>query len=288
MSAIADRLFVQDHDSPLGRWRLGVLQPHPALAEDVEFMWLVDGITSFEAARILPRGNAHLMFNLGAPQRLIDVYGEREPVVYAHAWISGQQRRFLDVAGSGHTSTLGVRFRPLGAWRVLGLAQHELADRVIDLDALFGDRIHALRQRLLETSDAAARFALFEGWLLERAQGRVAHYAVRWAVQRLAATHGAIPVERLAAELGYSRKHVAQLFQREMGLTPKALARVLRFTHALTRVRSERIAHWDAFALDCGYYDQAHLIREFKAYSGHAPTVFLRHAPIDDEWIVER
>jgi AraC-like DNA-binding protein len=289
MSDIAARLQLQEVDSELGHWRIAMLLPPPPLADAVELMWLVDGIVSYDTGRVLPRGNAHLMFNLGAPEYMVDPQGVRERVPYLRSWISGQQHGPLDVANGGSVSIIGVRFRPLGAWRVLGIAQHELAGQVIDLDALFGDAVHRVHQCLLETPDAIGRFWVFEQWLLQQAARRgPPHYAARWAMERLAASHGNVPIEQLAAELGYSRKHVAQLFQREVGLTPKAMARVLRFSHALARVRAEPVAHWDQFALDCGYFDQAHLIREFNAFAGHAPVAFLRRTALDDEWIVER
>lgn len=289
MSEIAERLWVQEHDSPLGRWRVAMLRPAPELADAIEGMWLVDGITSYDTGRVLPRGNAHLMFNLGAPQYLVDPLGVRAAVEYRRSWISGQQSGPLDVANGGATSIIGVRFRPLGAWHVLGIPQHELAGQVVDLDAFFGEAIHAVHQRLLEADSVFARFACFEAWLLQEARRRASpHFAMRWAVDRLVASRGALPIGQLSAELGYSRKHVAQLFQREVGLTPKAFARVQRFAGALARLRESRVVRWDEFALDCGYYDQAHLIREFRACAGHAPAGFLRHAALDDEWIVER
>jgi AraC-like DNA-binding protein len=288
MADLSQRMIVQQHDSPLGQWRLVVLLPHARLSEAVEFIWCVEGDNASEVARILPRGNAHLMFNLGAPQRLLDVHGVREPVLYRHAWVSGQQQRYLDVAGVGATAIIGVRFQPLGAWRVLGIPQHELAERVLDLDAVLGDAIHALRERLLEQADPDARLSLFEDWLLECASARgEAHYAVRWALRRLQETHGQVEVQELAAELGFSRKHLAQLFQREAGLTPKALARVLRFSRALSLLREASAPQWDQLAQDCGYYDQSHLIREFQALAGHSPGDFLRRAAFDDESISE-
>ena len=285
---LAQRLILQQHDSPLGRWRLAVLLPPPALADAIEFAWCVEGGNAFEVARILPRGNAHLMFNLGAPQRLLDVHGVRAPVLYREAWISGQQQRYLDVDAIGDSTIIGVRFRPLGAWRVLGIAQHELAGQVLDLDAVLGDRVHALRQRLLAHDDPALRLALFEDWLLAQAAPRgEPHYAVRWALRRLQQTHGQVEVQALASELGYSRKHLSQLLQREAGLAPKALARVLRFSHALSCLRASTSLPWDLLAQECGYYDQSHLIREFQSFSGHAPGEFLRRAALDDESISE-
>lgn len=282
------RLIVQRHDSPLGRWTLAVLLPPPPLADVVEFMWCVEGGNAFEVARILPRGNAHLMFNLGAPQRLLDMHGVQAPRLFRDAWFSGQQQRFLDVDATGPSAILGVRFQPLGAWRVLGIPQHELAEQVLDLDAVLGDGVQALRQRLLEQTDPAQRLLQFEGWLLQGAEARgEPHYAVRWALRRMRESHGQVAVQALAAELGYSRKHLAQLFQREAGLTPKALARVLRFSHVLARLRGGGTPQWEVLAQDCGYYDQSHLIREFQALAGHAPADFLRRAALDDESISE-
>lgn len=284
-----ERLIVQRHNSPLGSWTLAVLLPHPLLADAVDFLWCVEGGNAFDVARILPRGNAHLMFNLGAPQRLLDLHGVRAPQLFREAWFSGQQQRFLDVDATGDSTIVGVRFQPLGAWRVLGIPQHELAGQVLDLDAVLGESIRTLRQRLLDSDDPAQRLLAFEDWLLQGAQARgEPHYAVRWALRRLRESHGQVEVQALASELGYSRKHLAQLFQREAGLSPKALARVLRFSHALAKLRDTATPQWDALAQDCGYYDQSHLIREFQALAGHSPAEFLRHAAYDDESIRER
>jgi AraC-like DNA-binding protein len=98
-------------------------------------------------------------------------------------------------------------------------------------------------------------------------------------------THGCIEISELSADLGYCRKHLVSLFQREIGLSPKAFARVLRFSQALRRVRSSNQPQWDELALDCGYFDQSHLIREFQAYTGHSPGSFYRQPALDDESI---
>lgn len=286
MTEIAQRLIVQSHDSPLGQWRMAVVLPHPALAGAVDFLWCVEGGNADEVARILPRGNAHLMFNLGAPQRLLDP--DRGAIVFRAAWLSGQQQRWLDVDSTGPSAILGVRFQPLGAWRVLGIPQHLLAEQVLDLDDVLGDGIHALRQQFLDCDDGPTRLSLFEDWLLARANARDdAHYAVRWAIRRLQDTHGRMQVQALADELGYSRRHLAQLFQREAGLAPKALARILRFSHTLAALRATAAPEWDRLAQDCGYYDQSHLIHDFRAFAGHAPAEFLRRAAFDDETISE-
>lgn len=286
MTAIPARMMSHSSESPLGRWRIAILQPHPALADAVEQLWFVEGDVGDAATRVLPRGNTHLMFNLGAVQRVVDIHGVRAPVEYRHAWFSGQQQRYLDHDSLGAIGLVGIRFKPLGAWRVLGVDQNELTDQVVDLDALLGDGIHALRQRLLDQVDPEPAFALVEAWLLEAAARRPPpHYAVGWALRRLEESGGDLPIQALSAELGYSRKQLAQLFKRQLGLAPKAVARVLRFSGALGRLRGLEAVHWDEFALDCGYYDQSHMIREFKAFGGHAPAELLRRPAYDDESI---
>lgn len=286
MTAISARMMSHSSDSPLGRWRIALLQPHPALADTVEQLWFVEGDVGDAATRVLPRGNTHLMFNLGAVQRVVDIHGVREPVEYRHAWFSGQQQRYLDHDSLGAIGLVGIRFKPLGAWRVLGVDQNELTDQVVDLDALLGDGIHALRQRLLDQVEPEPAFALVETWLLDAVGHRPPpHYAVRWALRRLEESGGDLPIRTLSAELGYSRKQLAQLFNRQLGLAPKAVARVLRFSGALGRLRGLEAVRWDEFALDCGYYDQSHMIREFKTFGGHAPAELLRRPAYDDESI---
>lgn len=286
MTAIPARMMSHSSDSPLGRWRIAILQPHPALADAIEQLWFVEGDVGDAATRVLPRGNTHLMFNLGAVQRVVDIHGVHAPVEYRHAWFSGQQQRYLDHDSLGAIGLVGIRFKPLGAWRVLGVDQNELTDQVVDLDALCGDGIHALRQRLLDQSEPESAFALVEAWLLDAVARRPPpHYAVRWALRRLEENGGDLPIRTLSAELGYSRKQLAQLFNRQLGLAPKAVARVLRFSDALGRLRGLEAVRWDEFALDCGYYDQSHMIREFKTFGGHAPAELLRRPAYDDESI---
>jgi AraC-like DNA-binding protein len=93
---------------------------------------------------------------------------------------------------------------------------------------------------------------------------------LEWAWQRLLATDGAAPIGDLAQELGWSRRHLAARFRTELGMPPKAVARILRFERAVARLRAgDDLAE---LALDCGYYDQAHFNRDFRAFADATPT----------------
>ena len=91
-------------------------------------------------------------------------------------------------------------------------------------------------------------------------------------MRRIEETGGAVEMRALARELGYSRKHVITLFRDHVGLPPKLLARIVRFDGLLRQLRTGAATSWADLALDCGYYDQAHLVREVRRFTGLTPT----------------
>lgn len=279
--ALRGRLAIARHRSPLGDWIDAACLPPPDLARHVAALWYGEGHLAYRRDRILPRGCSHLLINLGPPQYLVDERnGARRE--FRDVWFSGQHQSFLETEAPGGVALLGVAFQAQGAYAVIASPQEALADHVVELDALLGDGVRALRQRLLETPGLEDRFALVEAWLLERAGlGHQPHPATSWAVDRIAHGAGQVRIEELARASGYTRKHLAALFRREVGLTPKALARVHRFHAALGALRSGRGVAWSQLAADCGYYDQSHLIRDFRAFSGCTPEELLATAAPD-------
>jgi AraC-like DNA-binding protein len=275
------RLVVTRHDSPLGRWTDAACLPPPDLAGHVAAMWYGEGQVAYQRDRILPRGCAHLLINLGPPQYLMDAStGARRE--FRDVWFSGQHQTYLDTEAPSGIALLGLSFRAHGAYAVTASDQGPLAEHVVELDALLAGDARALHQRLLETPGIEDRFGLVEAWLLERvAKGRAPHAATRWAVERIGRSAGQLRIEELARSSGYSRKHLAALFRREVGLTPKALARVHRFHAALASLRSSREVDWSRLAAECGYYDQSHLIRDFRAFTGCTPEEIVATAAPD-------
>ncbi len=161
----------------------------------------------------------------------------------------------------------------LGARRLLGVPLRELANRLVALEDVLGPFATELAERLAAAPDGAARHALAQRLLTGRlgddhgAAPEVAH-----ALRRLRATSGAARVEALAAEVGWSRRHLAARFRDEVGLPPKALARLIRVERAAQRVRAgEPLAD---VAYDSGYADQPHFNRDFRELVGCTPGEF--------------
>jgi len=280
------RTLLSRHDSPLGQWTRALYFPDGALAPHVEMLWYVSGRTAFVRDRRLPNGRTHVLFNLGDDQFLFPRDAAEAPQRFATSWISGQQERFIDTGASGATTLVGAQLHAHGAYALFGIDQHELADRVIGLDAVCGDAIGALRQQLLEAATPEKCFALLERWLLRcLARGRIVHPAIRAAARQLAQAPESLRIAALSRELGLSREHLIRRFRREIGLTPKAYANIHRFERAL-RLGLARAAGWGEIAQCCGYFDQAHLIRDFRRYAGRAPARLLDARMPDETSIV--
>jgi len=271
------RLQTFVHQSPLGDWQVSLWRCDPRLAGIVSTLWYGEGSVSYQRDRILPSSQSQLLINLGPTQYRIEPGPPERHVPFRDIWYAGLHQGPIDTEAPQGNALLGVAFSALGAYPWLGERLEGLSDRIIALADALGDGALQLRERLLNTADLASRFCIVERWLLARLSPRsIVHPAVRWAVDRIAASNGRIPIATLARETGFTRKHIGQLFLRQVGMSAKALARVHRFRGAMDLLgRSDKVP-WAELADHCGYYDQSHLINEFRAFSGYAPGELLR------------
>jgi AraC-like DNA-binding protein len=180
---------------------------------------------------------------------------------------------FIDSFGAA--SCVQVNFTPPGARRFFGLPMHELADRMVALDDIYGSEAIALRDRLGEEQDWERRLDLIETFVESRLAGREKpSSATSWAYAELLRAGGAERIEVIAGKLEWSRKHLVEKFRTEIGLTPKTIGRMARFNRALRLARLRSIGSWAGIAAECGYADQSHLVREFSEFAGETPTAW--------------
>jgi AraC-like DNA-binding protein len=284
------RLQTFTHSSPIGQWSVSVWRTDPRLAEIVTSMWFGEGQVSYQRDRILPSGQSQLLINLGPPQYRIEPGPPEVRVPFVDVWYSGLHQGPIDTEAPHGNALLGVAFSARGTFPWLGERMETLSDRIIALADALGDGALRLRERLLNTSSLEARFTCVERWLLARLKTRtIVHPAVRWAVDRIAASGGRMPIEELATQTGFTRKHLGNLFQQQVGLSPKSLARVHRFRGALALLNAaDGQVPWAALAEQCGYYDQSHLINEFRRFTGFSPAELARRDRPDSGSVVLR
>jgi AraC-like DNA-binding protein len=172
---------------------------------------------------------------------------------------------------TGEQCGLEVKLTPLGARRLLGLPMEELARRVVAVEDLLGGE--HLVERLHDAPGWSQRFALLDAVLLSRLRDAAPVAAqIEHAWARLQASGGAVEIAALAGEVGWSRRHLAGRFRREVGLPPKAVARILRFQRVERTLRANHGRGLADVAYACGYADQAHLNRDFREFAGTTPT----------------
>jgi AraC-like DNA-binding protein len=207
----------------------------------------------------LPFAGVPAIVCFGVPYRL-----DGEPF---DAFVAGMTDRPVATEFTGAAGGVQIDFTPLGARRILGLPMAELTGRIVAVEDLLGAE---LVDRLRDARGWPERFAVLDAALLRRAaEGPEPAPEVAWSYARVAAAEGRLAVGALAAEVGWSRRHLTARWRRDVGLGPKALARILRFQRALRLLRAgHELAD---VAYDCGYADQPHLNREFRALGGATP-----------------
>ena len=180
------------------------------------------------------------------------------------------------VAAAGPATCVQVNLTPLGAYMFFGFALHEIANEVVPLEALLPRTLAHLAEQLDDAKSWEARFELLDAVFLARlAEARTPTVEVAWAWTILERTHGTAPIGWICDRLGRSRRHLARRFRDEVGLPPKTIARIMRFDRAVFLLGREDAELADV-AFECGYYDQAHLNREFREFAGTSPGAFVR------------
>jgi AraC-like DNA-binding protein len=250
--------------------------PRSPLSDFVDYLWAYEPAAGVE--RALPTGTMELVINLRGDR--LKFAGQQRPNdthIFPGAMICGPHSEYFVIDSEPDESIVGVHFKHGGGSLFLPAPAGELHNTHVALDALWGGSAAWLREQLLGTKTPEARFRLLEQSLLTQAvQPLTWHPAVAFALKAFQAMPLARTIADVTDQIGISQRWFIQVFRDAVGLTPKQFCRVLRFQEVLKRIRQGQQVDWVTIALDCGYYDQAHLIRDFQLFSGLNPTSYVR------------
>jgi AraC-like DNA-binding protein len=169
-----------------------------------------------------------------------------------------------------------IYFRRGKAYPFVEMPMQELTEMVVDGELVMSGEILNLREILLECPDVQEKFARAEQFLAQAYAGKlIDNPFVDFAVSRILEDPGDISIRKIADKTGYSQKHLIKLFRNHVGVTPKAFMKIIRFQLAISDIEKGRVKGWAGLALDCGYYDQAHFIHDFREFSGFTPRQLL-------------
>jgi AraC-like DNA-binding protein len=227
----------------------------------------------------LPSGSLTVVLSLGPPVDLAVMPTSAQAPASFDALVAGLHTSPVTIAYGDSQRGIQLEVTPLGARALFGLPAGALASTVVGFDDVVGLPAGGWLERLRAAASWAERFTRVDELLenLVRRTDAVPEWApeLSEAWRLLVGSGGAVEINRVAREVGWSRRHLAQRFQSEVGVSPKQAARILRFDRTRRFLaQPDRPALADA-AVVCGYYDQAHLTREFRELAGMTPTAWL-------------
>jgi AraC-like DNA-binding protein len=248
--------------------------PSAPLDRFVESIWYARGTVPYARERIAPTGSTVAVIVLGDPIVETAANGDGPPLRAETGFIIGPHVGPVINAPTGETFALGVVTTPVGCEAVFGVSPDTLRGQVKDLSHIWPD-LDAVRRTLLDIATPDAMLDRLESALHQRLTPAVP------GTDRCAQAVGLLesdptrPIADIADDLGISHAHLDREFTRIVGLTPRALARLLKLRRLLSELDGRKPIDWADLAAQWGWFDQGHLIRDFKRHTGVTPTQYL-------------
>ncbi|MEU3459997.1 helix-turn-helix domain-containing protein [Streptomyces sp. NPDC006733] len=260
---------------PEGRWEVATERPHARLRPGVQRYRGFRLDLDLPRQRLeVPDGAVTLLFSFDQEVRVTEASTPTAPGRAHRSMLVGMRTTAGLGRHGGRLYGLEVILSPWKAYSLFGIPMHELADTITDPVDLLGPRFRDLAEALACAPGWAQRFRLLDAAFLRWSLDAVpASERVRYAWRELARTSGSLPIGQLVTTTGWGWRQLENRFREEIGLTPKGAARVLRLRKVL-RLLSENLPA-ACVAAECGFSDQAHLNREFKAMIGRTPRQFV-------------
>jgi AraC-like DNA-binding protein len=259
-----------------------VHRPSFPLNNFIDSFIYLEGLTfTHTLDRFLPDGNTELIIDLRElPQYIHDNNTLEIIQSCSHAWVSGVRTRPITIPAGTGNKLLVIGFKKGAAHAFYRFPLSELTNSVVMADLVFGRAIGELREKLLSAASIPEMFFLIETFLIERAGDKL--YAnstskcIQHAIAHITTQPNIFSFHKLNEHIGYSQKHVIDLFRKHVGVTPKQYLKIMRFQKAILEAETSHSIQWGQLARESGFYDQAHFIHDFKEFSGFTPNEYLQ------------
>lgn len=242
----------------------------------VQLVWMMESEHADDRAPkslIVPDGIVEIVFHYGDPW-ITTVAGGRS-MVQPRSFAISQMRKYIEIESNGRTGFVSVRFYPWGAYHFFDEPVSSFLDDTAGTETLWPSYHKDLMEELRKTPGGAESAGIVQRFLLDRLhEYRKDDAALDEAVKLIRAAGGQLSIEEVGRRVGLSRKQLERKFASTVGTTPKTFARISRFLNICHHLDGYRGKTLTQLAYECGYFDQAHFIREFTAFSGFTPKAF--------------
>ncbi len=238
------------------------IAPHEDLQNDIQCYWTMTTSDSQTLHRIIPDGGVNVLFEWTTAGARCRVVGP----------LTGHFMKRYEVP----TEVLAVRFKPGGASDYFEQPIHQLTDKVQRINKVW-QNCQRVRSLLTQTNvERDGVFKLNELLLAQMQQQNHRRQLGELALHQIVGQPTAIEIEQLASDLGKSRQQVTRAVKSVCGISPKRMARILRLQRLVSYLRTNQVTHWAMTAIEFGFYDQAHMTREFVEFAGTTPAKFVK------------
>lgn len=251
--------------------------PRSPLDQFIEIMICYEGVQhEHKVDRFLPNGDTEILIDFhDAPQFVYDNDTLKEIQACNHVWASGVRTEPITIPSGTDAAMMVIAFKKGKAAPFFPFPMNEISDSVVDADLIWGSDFGDLREKLLGTKDFDRRFVMVEQFLVKKFHRQLdLNPCVAFAVGEMTSNPDQISIARMNDRIGYSQKHFTDMFRRQVGVTPKAYLKIMRFQKAVRTIDAATETDWSRISQECGFYDQAHFINDFKHFSGFTPAKY--------------
>lgn len=245
----------------------------PALRPYIKLICTMDcdEDTDTRYIRVLPDTCVELFINYTSTP--VAIIGDE---LHKRSIVTFRMSRPMDVQMRKGGGCLAICFYPGMAYQFFSVPMHELTDTTVALSDVWDDMAGALEDQVARLCTNEARVAMIQKHLIEQLGSAKHDLQVAWCLTQAQLSGGLIAVSKLSTDIGLSQRQLSRRFQENIGLSPKEYLRVFRFIRSLQHLKKYPNISLTEVACQSGYYDQAHFIRDYKAYTGHSPSELVK------------
>ncbi|MEQ9403008.1 MAG: helix-turn-helix transcriptional regulator [Cyclobacteriaceae bacterium] len=247
--------------------------PSTHLSSLIREFWIYENPdAAIHKQKIIPDGYSEIIIHYGSPYR-INMNGKWED--QSRLLFSNQISKYFFLQNTGPSAMIGIKLFPHSFYRLFGTDLSPYTDRVIPLEEMSGVSSTPLKKLTQKQLTAEARIKQIEEWFADKLAGEQRHDVslIENAVNIIFKSNGLTDVAKISEQLGISTRHLERSFKKIVGVTPKFFSRIIRFNHIFQLI-SRGKESWIRVALESGYFDQSHFIKNFKEFTGEEPSAY--------------
>ena len=245
--------------------------PSDSLKNLVKEYWIFENDNpEIVTQKIIPDGYSEIIIHYGDPYR-INLQGKWE--VQSSMLFSNQISKYFFLENTGKSGILGIKLHPAAFYELFEKVTSTFTDQVVPLEGLIGSKVLPLKKIQSKGLAIKDKVSIAESWLATFLNELKTQSRVRQSLQKIFETHGMTDMDVIANEIQISTRQLERQFKKVIGLTPKFYSRIVRFNY-IFEVMKDQNDSWIRTALQSGYFDQSHFIKNFKEFTGEEPSSY--------------